>query len=153
MFHKCSDKCLCAISQPGGKETVLYCYGEVSGQWSVGERPVQIYQGLGWIFYPINSPSSYFAQFERENHLIVSIKRWNFHLNSGSDSQRQRLWSDTLTESDRNMSPDYCTTPVLISVVLRDATNRQILLTLIFRTLSSRLWRRRYISAVGGLSF
>lgn len=34
MFHKCSDKCLCAISQPGGKETVLYCYGEV-----VIERP------------------------------------------------------------------------------------------------------------------
>ena len=30
MFHKCSDKCLCALSQPGGKETVLYCYGEVS---------------------------------------------------------------------------------------------------------------------------
>ena len=29
MFHKCSDKCLCASSQPGGKETVLYCYGEV----------------------------------------------------------------------------------------------------------------------------
>lgn len=34
MFHKCSDKCLCASSQPGGKETVLYCYGEV-----VIERP------------------------------------------------------------------------------------------------------------------
>ena len=31
MFHKCSDKCLCASTpgQPGGKETVLYCYGEV----------------------------------------------------------------------------------------------------------------------------
>ena len=29
MFHKCSDKCLCASSQPGGKETVLYCFGEV----------------------------------------------------------------------------------------------------------------------------
>jgi len=36
MFHKCSDKCLCASTpgQPGGKETVLYCYGEV-----VIERP------------------------------------------------------------------------------------------------------------------
>ena len=31
MFHKCSEKCLCAGGgQQGGKETVLYCYGEVS---------------------------------------------------------------------------------------------------------------------------
>ena len=30
MFHKCSEKCLCAGGgQQGGKETVLYCYGEV----------------------------------------------------------------------------------------------------------------------------
>merc|ERR1719206_438674 len=34
MFHKCSEKCLCASTPSSKKETVLYCFGEV-----VLERP------------------------------------------------------------------------------------------------------------------
>ena len=29
MFHKCSEKCLCASTPSSKKETVLYCFGEV----------------------------------------------------------------------------------------------------------------------------